>query len=291
MCQSTRAHRLVVKAGRIGGPALQTPLIMNIFAACMEEGRDISDPFVLADIAARSGLGLSQEELVAFIESDELAKEVQDISSAVRAKGITGVPFVIIDGKWAVSGGQSADVYVQVSKLCCVTGVNGANGATDLQEIGNMSGQRMRQVAATCRAGCILRLGPVQDYVRAIFASCRGFTPSLLGSRVAHNPCDTLFCVFRSPSNPAGSFIANQSLFMILFHSLSLAIFLHPFLLYTGTSSLFRSCISTAHVWLLCPCSMANYLVRPFLSRITSSLSKFKFEGSNRWVLAPAYTR
>jgi hypothetical protein len=31
-----------------------------------------------------------------------------------RAKGVTGVPFTIIDGKWAVSGGQSAPVFVKV---------------------------------------------------------------------------------------------------------------------------------------------------------------------------------
>jgi predicted DsbA family dithiol-disulfide isomerase len=31
-----------------------------------------------------------------------------------RAKGITGVPLVVIDGKWAVSGGQATDVFVQV---------------------------------------------------------------------------------------------------------------------------------------------------------------------------------
>jgi predicted DsbA family dithiol-disulfide isomerase len=31
-----------------------------------------------------------------------------------RTIGITGVPMTIIDGKWAVSGGQSSDVYVQV---------------------------------------------------------------------------------------------------------------------------------------------------------------------------------
>lgn len=31
-----------------------------------------------------------------------------------RSKGITGVPMTIIDGKWAVSGGQSSDVFIQV---------------------------------------------------------------------------------------------------------------------------------------------------------------------------------
>jgi predicted DsbA family dithiol-disulfide isomerase len=31
-----------------------------------------------------------------------------------RDMGIKGVPLTIIDGKWAVSGGQSSDVFVQV---------------------------------------------------------------------------------------------------------------------------------------------------------------------------------
>ena len=31
-----------------------------------------------------------------------------------RKKGVNGVPFVVIDGKWAVSGGQTAEVYSQV---------------------------------------------------------------------------------------------------------------------------------------------------------------------------------
>lgn len=31
-----------------------------------------------------------------------------------RKKGVTGVPFTIIDGRWAVIGGQTAEVYIQV---------------------------------------------------------------------------------------------------------------------------------------------------------------------------------
>ena len=37
--------------------------------------------------------------------------------SAARSKGITGVPMTIIDGKWAVSGGQSSEVFIQVKKM------------------------------------------------------------------------------------------------------------------------------------------------------------------------------
>ena len=41
--------------------------------------------------------------------------KVDDQIKEARAKGVTGVPFTIIDGRWAVSGGQPAPVFVQVS--------------------------------------------------------------------------------------------------------------------------------------------------------------------------------
>jgi len=54
---------------------------------------------------------------VAFLESDELEKEIDTMCDEAKSRGITGVPMTIIDGKWAVSGGQSQDVFIQVSTL------------------------------------------------------------------------------------------------------------------------------------------------------------------------------
>ena len=34
---------------------------------------------------------------------------------AAKAQGINGVPFVIIDGKWAVNGLQPVECFIQVS--------------------------------------------------------------------------------------------------------------------------------------------------------------------------------
>ncbi|KAJ2924648.1 hypothetical protein H1R20_g12453, partial [Candolleomyces eurysporus] len=122
--QTTKAHRLALKAGKLGGQSLQTPLIMAIFTASMEEGQDVAEPDVLADIAAKCGV-MSREDALTFLESDELAKEVEDMSNAARAKGITGVPVVVIDGKWAVTGGQSSEVYVQIFKKLSTCHSNG----------------------------------------------------------------------------------------------------------------------------------------------------------------------
>lgn len=51
-----------------------------------------------------------------FLASDEGEKEVLDMIADTARKGITGVPFTIIDGKWAVSGGQTTEVFCQVRR-------------------------------------------------------------------------------------------------------------------------------------------------------------------------------
>jgi len=40
---------------------------------------------------------------------------VEKMAEAARAQGINGVPFVIIDGKWAVNGLQPVECFIQVS--------------------------------------------------------------------------------------------------------------------------------------------------------------------------------
>jgi DSBA-like thioredoxin domain len=53
-------------------------------------------------------------QALSFLKSDDCLEKVNNQVAEARAKGVTGVPFTIIDGKWAVSGGQSAPVFVKV---------------------------------------------------------------------------------------------------------------------------------------------------------------------------------
>jgi hypothetical protein len=59
-------------------------------------------------------------QAISFLESDELEQEINDMCNKARDMGIKGVPLTIIDGKWAISGGQSSDVFVQVSLSTCL---------------------------------------------------------------------------------------------------------------------------------------------------------------------------
>ncbi|KAF8207118.1 thioredoxin-like protein [Mycena galopus ATCC 62051] len=122
--QSTRAHRLSRKAYRLGGVQMQLPFLTAIFRVHLQEAKDVGDIGVLSDVAAEVGM-MSKAEAIAFLKSNELEDEVNNMCEEARDKGITGVPLVVIDGKWAVSGGQSSDVFVQIFKK--LAGIHAAN--------------------------------------------------------------------------------------------------------------------------------------------------------------------
>jgi len=125
MSQSTRAHRLALKAGQIAGQKLQLPVLCGVFKANLEDNKDIGDINVLADIAESTGM-MSKDKAIKFLQSDELEQEVNDMCDKARNIGISGVPMTIIDGKWAINGGQSSDVYIQIFKKLAAAGVSPA---------------------------------------------------------------------------------------------------------------------------------------------------------------------
>ncbi|KAF8501768.1 thioredoxin-like protein [Russula emetica] len=126
------AHRLMTKAYEIGGPAAQAALITPIFRAYYEDDLDISDPDVLADAAEQAAI-MSKDEALDFVKSDECLAKVNHQVAEARAKGVTGVPFTIIDGKWAVSGGQTAPVFVKIfSKLAEAPGSPPSQSSTPM---------------------------------------------------------------------------------------------------------------------------------------------------------------
>jgi len=113
VCRSTQAHRLSVKAYRVGGQAMQQELNSLIFDACFAKGEDISRDNFLADVAVKVGL-MNRERAIEFLKSTEALDCVEKMIEAARANGVDGVPFIIIDGKLALTGVQPMDCYIQI---------------------------------------------------------------------------------------------------------------------------------------------------------------------------------
>lgn len=101
------AHRLLHWAG-VEGREIQDRVATALFKANFEEGRNIGDHAVLADIAEASGMDrkLVENLLATDADKDTVIGEID----AAQQMGVNGVPFFIVDGQYAISGAQTPDV-------------------------------------------------------------------------------------------------------------------------------------------------------------------------------------
>ncbi|KZT33974.1 thioredoxin-like protein [Sistotremastrum suecicum HHB10207 ss-3] len=113
MRQTFRAHRLLWLSYRRGGQALQSALLHALYRAYFEEEKDIGDVSLLAFYADQVGL-MKRQEAEKWLRSGEGEEEVRRLVAVAQRCGITGTPFTVVDGKWAISGGQESGVYYKI---------------------------------------------------------------------------------------------------------------------------------------------------------------------------------
>lgn len=104
------AHRIIhlAQSKGLGNQAKEA-----FFHAYMTEGLAIGERKVVEEIASRIGLDHAEVEYV--LQSDELADFVRhDEKIAHEQLNISGVPFFVFDQKFALSGAQPREVFLQV---------------------------------------------------------------------------------------------------------------------------------------------------------------------------------
>lgn len=80
-----------------------------MYSAYFAEGRDVGDAAVLAEMGAAAGLDAA--DVREMLAGDAYAGAVDAAQELADRSGITGVPFAIFDGKFAVSGAQPPEVF------------------------------------------------------------------------------------------------------------------------------------------------------------------------------------
>lgn len=105
------AHRVIRWALAAG---VQDKVVDRLFKLYFEEGRDISDPALLAEVAGEAGLDAG--EISAALASERDVQEVQAEIAQAQRIGVSGVPFFILDGRLGVSGAQEASVLVDAMR-------------------------------------------------------------------------------------------------------------------------------------------------------------------------------
>lgn len=105
---SFNAHRLIHLASRLGKGNEAHELL---FKAYFSEGKKISDPAVLVEIGKQ--LNIESEQINTLLNGDAYAYEVRQDEQEAQNLGIRGVPFFLIDRKYAVSGAQGTPAFLE----------------------------------------------------------------------------------------------------------------------------------------------------------------------------------
>lgn len=104
------AHRLIHRFQAEGVGDVQA-LVEGLFAAQFEQGRDVGDPAVLAEVAAAAGDDYARA--ASFLAGERYAEEVLAGAAQAQAMGIGGVPFFIFAGRLGVSGAHPPETLIE----------------------------------------------------------------------------------------------------------------------------------------------------------------------------------
>lgn len=103
------AHRLLRWADTHG---LRTALKERLMLAYMNEGQSMADHDRLVELAVE--VGLDADKAQAVLSSDDHVRDVRDEEGLAAELGVTGVPFFVVGGRYAVPGAQPTDRLLQV---------------------------------------------------------------------------------------------------------------------------------------------------------------------------------
>ncbi|MDA5557714.1 DsbA family oxidoreductase [Shimia sp. MMG029] len=103
------AHQLIHLASDEGKAQ---DLKLALFEAYFTQGLDVSSEDVLLEVAETIGLDLDKAETA--LADQSFASVVREKEAFWTSRGVTGVPTMIFDGKFAMSGAQGVDNFSKV---------------------------------------------------------------------------------------------------------------------------------------------------------------------------------
>ncbi|MBO9475785.1 DsbA family oxidoreductase [Shimia sp. R10_1] len=103
------AHQLIHLASDEGKAQ---DLKLALFEAYFTQGRDVSNDDVLLEVAET--IGLDREKAETALADQSFASVVREKEAFWTSRGVTGVPTMIFDGKFATSGAQGVDNFSKI---------------------------------------------------------------------------------------------------------------------------------------------------------------------------------
>jgi predicted DsbA family dithiol-disulfide isomerase len=121
MWNTFAAHKLLKWVLIEAGSAKQTELKQALFDAHFQQRRNVSDPDVLVEIAA--SLGLDPVGARAALDDEVLGQIVRREEAMAWDMNISGVPAMLVQGKFLIPGAQEPEVYANALRRVVAKGL------------------------------------------------------------------------------------------------------------------------------------------------------------------------
>ena len=109
VANSFNAHRLIQLAKT---KKLANELEEALFIAFFIDGKNIDNDEILLETG--TSVGLAEKDVNKIFTSDNFSTEVREDEEEAQNLGINGVPFFVFNNKYAVSGAQSPETFLDV---------------------------------------------------------------------------------------------------------------------------------------------------------------------------------
>lgn len=107
MPNTLKAHQLIA----IAPEDHKKDLVDDLFKAYFKDGKDIGNLDVLLDFAEK--IGMNREQTSTRLSAKEGLEQVEDDLDFARQAGVSGVPFFVINRKYALTGAQPSATFLQ----------------------------------------------------------------------------------------------------------------------------------------------------------------------------------
>ena len=114
------AHKLLAHALDAGGSEVQTRLKLALFKAHFNERWNVSEPAVLLAIAAE--VGLDRAGCEGALADPTLSERVRAEEAQAWDLNISGVPAMLVSGKFLIPGAQEPEVYANALRRVVARG-------------------------------------------------------------------------------------------------------------------------------------------------------------------------
>lgn len=103
------AHRLAKYAKSLGK---EDVIVERLLKAYFVDSLDIGDINTLGDLSCE--VGLNKNDVVSMLDGNEYKELVRDEREKASNLGVTGVPFFVFNDKYALSGAQPSESFLEI---------------------------------------------------------------------------------------------------------------------------------------------------------------------------------